>query len=388
MIVTDTRPEIKRELMLPSYTKNVITLRDVSKSYQARPTKVSAASSRGLQAANGRVAALRGISLDVKRGEVLSILGPSGCGKSTVLRLIAGLETPDEGQIWLDGRKVAAHDSWVPPEKRRVGLVFQDYALFPHLTVGKNIAFPLSGWPSGKRKQRIKELLNLVGLEGIDGRYPHELSGGQQQRVALARALAAEPDVVLLDEPFSSLDAENRAVMRMQVHSILKNLGSTVVFVTHDQEEALLLGDRVAVMSTGKIEQIGTPEEIFQRPASRFVAEFLGISSFLPAIVTPRGIQTELGLNPQVETTSPGTPVEVLVRPDDLSLYEDPLGEGRVIRSVFRGMDYLYEVGLPSGRIVQCLGEHTVRHPLGSRVRVEITAGHGLICFAGSVEEI
>ncbi|MEO6458418.1 MAG: ABC transporter ATP-binding protein, partial [Chloroflexia bacterium] len=239
-------------------------------------------------------------------------------------------------------------------------------------------------WSSGKRKQRIKELLNLVSLEGIDGRYPHELSGGQQQRVALARALAAEPDVVLLDEPFSSLDAENRAVMRMQVHSILKSLGSTVVFVTHDQEEALLLGDRVAVMSTGKIEQIGTPEGIFQNPASRFVAEFLGISSFLPAIVTSRGIQTELGLNPQVETASPGTPVEALVRPDDLSLYEDPLGEGRVIRSVFRGMDYLYEVGLPSGRIVHCLGEHTVRHPLGSRVRVEITAGHGLICFADS----
>ena len=337
MIATDFRPVTQRELILPGQPRSVIALEKVSKSYRARPTHVSAASTPGLNATNGRVAALRGISLDVQRGEVLSILGPSGCGKSTALRLIAGLEAPDEGQIWLDGRRVAAHDTWVPPEKRRVGLVFQDYALFPHLTVGKNIAFPLSGWPSNKRKQRIKELLHLVGLEGIDGRYPHELSGGQQQRVALARALAPEPDVVLLDEPFSSLDAENRAVMRDQVHAILKGLGSTVVFVTHDQEEALLLGDRVAVMSMGQIEQLGTPEEIFQHPASRFVAEFLGISSFLPAIVTPRGIQTELGLNPQEAATPPGTPVEVLVRPDDLSLYEDPQGEGRVIRSVFRG---------------------------------------------------
>jgi len=367
--ITETRPQLALEL------------RGVGKSYPAYSSDRITRPLNGVPGSISRVTALHDISLDLRRGEVLSLLGPSGCGKSTALRLIAGLETPDAGDIWLDGRKVAGGRAWVPPEKRRVGMVFQDYALFPHMTVGKNIAFPIASWPSVRQKHRVRDLLRLVGLDGLDGRYPHQLSGGQQQRVALARALAAEPDVVLLDEPFSSLDAESRAAMREQVLSILKSLDSTVVFVTHDQEEALLFGDRVAVMNIGTIEQVGTPEDIFQHPASRFVAEFLGISCFLPAIVTPRGLQTELGLNLQVEEMPPGTPVQVLVRPDDLSLYGDPLGEGRVVRSVFRGMDYLYHVALPSGRVVPCLGEHTICHSPGTRVRVELSAGHRLICF-------
>jgi iron(III) transport system ATP-binding protein len=369
-------------------TQLALELRDVSKSYPSNGFGQSTEHARGFPGANGhRTHALQGISLELKRGEVLSLLGPSGCGKSTALRLVAGLETPDRGEIWLNGRLVASAGgrAWVPPEKRRIGLVFQDYALFPHMTVGKNIAFAVSGWPSAKQKARVRDLLQLVGLEDLEGRYPHQLSGGQQQRVALARAVALEPDIVLLDEPFSSLDEEKRATMRDQVYSILKALNSTVVFVTHDQEEALLLGDRVAVMNAGRIEQVGTPEDIFQHPANRFVADFLGISCFLPAIVTPRGLQTELGFNPQSADVPAGTAVQVLVRPDDLTLYRDPEGEGRVIRCIFRGMDYLYDVALPSGRVIQCFGEHTVRHDLGTSVRVELTAGHSLTCFPDDV---
>ncbi|HEX8227717.1 MAG TPA: ABC transporter ATP-binding protein [Chloroflexia bacterium] len=325
--------------------------------------------------------AVREVSLQVRRGEVLSLLGPSGCGKTTVLRLIAGLERPDGGEVHVNGQRVAGRGSWVPPEKRRVGLVFQDYALFPHMTVARNIAFPLSKWPAGRREQRLAELLDLIGMPGMGNRYPHQLSGGQQQRVALARALAPEPDLVLMDEPFSSLDAESRASTRDQVRGILKSLGTTVIFVTHDQEEALLLGDRVAVMNAGHVEQVGTPEAIFQSPATRFVAEFLGLSCFLPGIVTPVGLQTEIGLNPQAAGAPCGTAVEVLVRPDDLLVRADPTGDARVVRCMYRGMDYLYDVALPSGTTVRCIGAHTVKLSPGTPVRLELSAGHALTCF-------
>jgi iron(III) transport system ATP-binding protein len=328
-----------------------------------------------------RTVAVTEVSIQVRRGEVLSLLGPSGCGKTTVLRLIAGLERPDGGQVRLNGQLVAGSGSWVPPEKRRVGLVFQDYALFPHMTVARNIAFPLSKWPSQKRDRRVAELLDLIGMPGVGNRYPHQLSGGQQQRVALARALAPEPDLVLMDEPFSSLDAESRSSTRDQVRTILKSLGTTVIFVTHDQEEALLLGDRVAVMNGGHIEQVGAPEVIFQSPATRFVAEFLGLSCFLPGIVTPTGLQTEIGLNPQAAGAPCGTAVEVLVRPDDLLVQADPSGDARVVRCMYRGMDYLYDVTLPSGTMVRCIGAHTVKLPPGTPVRLELSAGHMLTCF-------
>ncbi len=328
-----------------------------------------------------RTVAVREVSLQVRRGEVLSLLGPSGCGKTTVLRLIAGLERPDRGEVRVNGQLVAGRGSWVPPEKRRVGLVFQDYALFPHMTVARNISFPLSKWPIARREQRVAELLDLIGMPGLGNRYPHQLSGGQQQRVALARALAPEPDLVLMDEPFSSLDAESRASTRDQVRGILKSLGTTVIFVTHDQEEALLLGDRVAVMNGGHVEQVGTPEAIFQSPATRFVAEFLGLSCFLPGVVTPVGLQTEIGLNPQAAGAPCGTAVEVLVRPDDLLVAADPSGEARVVRCMYRGMDYLYDVALPSGTTVRCIGAHTVKLAPGTPVRLELSAGHALTCF-------
>ena len=347
---------------LPPGEGPVIELRGVTKRY-APPT--------------GQVA-VEHFSLTVERGEVMSLLGPSGCGKTTALRVVAGLEAPDRGEVWLNGRMVAGPGVWTAPEKRRVGLVFQDYALFPHLTVAKNVAFPLDEWASARRRARVEEMLALVGLGGLGERYPHQLSGGQQQRVALARALAPEPAVVLLDEPFSNLDADSRGEMRRHVRDILKSLGATAVFVTHDQEEALFMGDRVAVMNRGRLEQVGTPEEVFGAPATRFVAEFLGIPCFLPAVVTPDGLQTELGMQRQELPAPPGARVDLLVRPDDLSLHHDPQGRGRIVRCVFRGMDYLYDVALPSGCVVQCLATHTLRYAPGTPVRVELTPGHSL----------
>ena len=367
--------------------KIVIEMSGVSKSFPApesRPARngrIGFGWGRSAVAEVARTVAVRDVSLQVWHGEVMSLLGPSGCGKTTVLRLIAGLERPDSGEIRVNGQIVAGHGSWLPPEKRRVGLVFQDYALFPHLTVARNIAFPLTGRTSQQRDRRVAELLEIMGLQGMGDRYPHQLSGGQQQRVALARALAPEPDLVLMDEPFSSLDAESREATRDQVRSILKKLGTTVIFVTHDQEEALLLGDRVAVMNAGEVEQVGTPEEIFQSPATRFVAEFLGLSCFLPGVVTPLGLQTEIGLNPQGLVAPCGTAVEVLVRPDDLLVRQDPTGNGQVVRCMYRGMDYLYDVALPSGTTVRCMGAHTERLDPGTSVRLELAAGHALTCF-------
>jgi iron(III) transport system ATP-binding protein len=348
----------------------VISLRNISKTYPAN--------GRG---PGSEAAAVQSLSLDVRKGEILTLLGPSGCGKTTTLRLIAGLERPDRGEIVLGGRTVAGHSGWVPPEKRGIGLVFQDYALFPHMTVAKNIAFPLNGAPNREKADRVETMLKLVHLEGLGGRYPHELSGGQQQRVALARALAPSPALVLLDEPFSNLDADSRSAMRMHVRSVLKEIGATAVFVTHDQEEALFMGDRVAVMNRGRIEQVGTPEELWANPATRFVAEFLGLPCFLPALVTQFGLQTEIGLQVQPCPLPFGSHLDLLVRPDDLSVMPDPNGNGRVVRAIFRGMDYLYDVELPSGHVVQTLGRHNDAMPAGSRVRVELDPGHHLSCF-------
>jgi len=236
--------------------------------------------------------AVDGLSLRVTEGEILALLGPSGCGKTTTLRLIAGLESPDAGTITLRGQIVAGPGRAVPPEERGVGIVFQDYALFPHLTVADNVAF---GLPRAARRSRVEAVLELVGLGGFGPRYPHELSGGQQQRVALARALAPAPALLLLDEPFSNLDADLRAQMRDEVERILRTSGTTAVFVTHDQEEAFTLADRVGVLLAGRIEQLAPPQELYHRPATRFVAAFVGAADFLPGVVTAQGIVTEVG---------------------------------------------------------------------------------------------
>ncbi|MFP3855205.1 MAG: ABC transporter ATP-binding protein, partial [Anaerolineales bacterium] len=224
----------------------------------------------------GEVAAVRDVSLQVAKGEILAVLGPSGCGKTTLLRLIAGFEQPEEGQVIISGQPVADPGLFIPPERRHIGMVFQSHALFPHLTVGENIAFGLTDLPKEEQRARVQHLLNLIRLPKANDRYPHELSGGQRQRVALARALAPEPFIVLMDEPFSNLDADQRSKIRDEVRFILKQIETTVLFVTHDQEEALFMGDSLGVMRAGRLEQLGPPELVFKAPASTFIAQFLG----------------------------------------------------------------------------------------------------------------
>jgi iron(III) transport system ATP-binding protein len=239
--------------------------------------------------------AVDALSLAAEPGEILALLGPSGCGKTTTLRLIAGFDTPDEGTVSIRGQPMAGEGRAVPPEARGVGIVFQDYALFPHLTVAGNVGFGLARLERPARGRRVAEVLDLVGLSALAGRYPHELSGGQQQRVALARALAPAPALLLLDEPFSNLDADLRAQMREEIARILRTTGTTAVFVTHDQQEAFTLADRVGVLHGGRLEQVDTPYEIYHHPATRFVAEFVGAADFLRGFVKEGGIVTEIG---------------------------------------------------------------------------------------------
>jgi iron(III) transport system ATP-binding protein len=268
----------------------------------------------GLSKRFGTNDVLIGADLHVAAGSVLALLGPSGCGKTTLLRLLAGLEVPDAGTIRVGDRVLADASTFVPPERRRIGLVFQDWALFPHLSVGRNVAFGLQR--SADRAARVRAALAMVGLDGFEDRSPATLSGGQQQRVALARAIAPEPAVLLLDEPFSNLDAALRAQVRGEIHELLVGLGITTVVVTHDQEEAFVLGDMVALLHDGRIVQHGSPGDIYRRPASRWVAEFVGDANLVPASAHGRIATCALGDIP-LDVEAAGA-VEVLVRPEDL----------------------------------------------------------------------
>ncbi len=328
----------------------------------------------------GKAQAVYSVCLEVEQGNLLAMLGPSGCGKTTLLRLIAGLDTPDKGTIEVDGRMVVGPGVFVPPEKRKVGFVFQDYALFPHLDVSANIAYGLSR--SAERKERIQSMLSLVGLKGSDSKMPHELSGGEQQRVALARALAPEPEVILLDEPFSSLDADLRNRVRIEVKEILASAGTTVIFVTHDQEEALFMGDLVGVMNFGKLEQIDTPENIFHRPATPFVAQFVGIADFLEGKINGRNIVTELGCMPIKEELIDRTTVRVMVRPDFIDIKAAADGKGIIVDRVFQGIYYLYSIKLPSGAIIKSLQHHNRYYSINTRVSIKMNPGHNMVYFA------
>jgi iron(III) transport system ATP-binding protein len=328
---------------------------------------------RGLSKRYGEVAAVAGLDLTAEAGRITALLGPSGCGKTTTLRLIAGFERADAGSIQLGDRALSANGTFVPPERRRIGLVFQDYALFPHQDVAGNVAYAL---PSGSPRSRVEELLELVGLDGLGDRPPHELSGGQQQRVALARALAAEPAAILLDEPFSNLDASLRDRMRREVREILLESGATSIFVTHDQEEALSLADTVAVMRDGRIEQIGAPEEVYGRPASRWVAEFLGDAEVLQGTARDHSVDCELGalrLDPMFEG-----PAEVIVRPEAIGLSSGPApgdasaSRATVVKRDFYGHDQLLHLELESGLRLRCRRSgFPAWHP-GDQVRVWI----------------
>jgi iron(III) transport system ATP-binding protein len=325
--------------------------------------------------------AVNDISFELHENEILALVGPSGCGKTTTLRLIAGLERLDDGLIRLNDRVVASKLVFIPPEQRGVGMVFQDHALFPHLTVFENVAFGLRGQKSSDIKTTVGEMLHLVGLFSLSKRYPHELSGGERQRVALARALAPRPVLLLMDEPFSSLDADLRTEVREHVRNILKSMRATVIFVTHDQDEALFMGDRLAVLQKGQLEQIGTPEEIFHESNTRFVAEFMGNSDFLKGIVVSDGIQTEIGLLDQPVDLSKDTPVEIAVRSDDIDFEVDGSGNSLIMDRFFRGAFNLYRLRLDSGEVLHAANDHTRVVPVGTRVRTFIKAEHSFTIF-------
>jgi iron(III) transport system ATP-binding protein len=322
-----------------------------------------------------RVPAVSELDLSVAQGEVVTLVGPSGCGKSTALRLVAGLEAPDAGTIWIAGEQVAGDRVRLPAERRNVGMCFQEHALFPHLSVAGNVAFGLKGWPAARRRERVAMVLEMTAMAALARRFPHELSGGEQKRVALARALAPEPALVLLDEPFSNLDRQLREQIRAETVAILRRTETASVFVTHDPTEALTTGDRVAVMRAGRIEQVGRPEEVFHTPANRFVATFLGDADFLPARRAGSELVTEIGPVP----LPPGLPeaaeeYEVMVRPHEVVLR--PGEQGRVVATEFQGGFVLHTLELPSGRTVRALLPHTAAHPVGTLLTAELAPGH------------
>ncbi len=316
----------------------------------------------GLEKRLGDNPVTRGVSLSVGQSEVLALLGPSGSGKTTILRLIAGFETPDAGTIRIGGEEITR----VPPEKRRFGMVFQHYALFPHMTVGENVGFGLEGRgiAAPERRRQVAEALAAVDLEGFEPRPATELSGGQQQRVALARALAPRPRVLLLDEPLSNLDPALRERTRRELQRLIRRTGITTVFVTHEQEEAFELGDRVALLHLGRLEQVGTPEALYERPSTRFVATFIGRSSVLPAIWRAAGNEALLpgGVAWRAvpgDDLSDGEPVDLVVRPEGVTLGEAPGGgavAGVVSGRRFAGRSAAFDVSLPSGDSVEVLG--------------------------------
>ncbi|MEX0757738.1 MAG: ABC transporter ATP-binding protein [Acidimicrobiia bacterium] len=330
-------------------------------------TENIAISMRGIERWFGDTPALVGMDLDVPTGSLMTLLGPSGSGKTTALRLIAGFDRPDRGSIEIGGQTVVSPDVFVPAERRRVGMVFQDYALFPHLTVGRNVGY---GVEKKQRRERVAQVLDLVGLTGKAERLPHELSGGEQQRVALARALAPDPGVILLDEPFSNLDAALRARVRDEVAEILRRSGSTAIFVTHDQEEALSLSDVVAVMHDGRVVQAGSPAELYHFPADTWVASFLGDADFLPGRATDGKVATAAGTFPSHHDGA----VTVMIRPESVMLRPVPDGAAVVRKREFFGHDQLVTVGLPDGSALRARLGPTPLLELGDHVEISVEA--------------
>jgi iron(III) transport system ATP-binding protein len=323
------------------------------------------------------------ISLELPRGDIGCLLGPSGSGKTTVLRAIAGFEPVSQGEVWVDDELMSAVDRMVNPERRQMGVVFQDYALFPHLTVAENICFGLWRQPKAQQQQKLQQLLQLVGLSGMAQRFIHQLSGGQQQRVALARALAPEPRLILLDEPFSGLDADLRDSLARDIRSILKQLQITAVMVTHDQHEAFAMADWIGVMAHGALQQWGTPYQLYHQPINRFVADFIGQGTMIRGqMLDGYRVQTCLGIfsQPQESGLQQGTTVDLLIRPDDI-LHDDasPV-RAKVLHRAFRGAHMLYQLQVGDHEQVSCLAPSHHQHQVGEMIgiRVEID---DLVCF-------
>ena len=330
-------------------------------------------------------AAVRDVSFGLRAGDIGVFIGPSGCGKTTLLRAVAGLEPASGGQIKLGGHTVSSAGTHIPAEKRRIGMVFQDYALFPHLDVGRNVAFGIHDWPLHERDARVAEVLEWVGLSGTQKRYPHALSGGQQQRVALARALAPKPQLLLLDEPFSNLDVDLRERLAHEVRGILKNAGATALFVTHDQLEAFAIGDMIGVMHEGALHQWDDAYSLYHRPATRFVAEFIGHGVFAPATLVEMGgqtvVQTALGeLSNIAECPLPSAfesgQCDVLLRADDIVHDDDAPVKAEILRKAFRGSEFLYTLRLAGGQIVQAHVPSHHDHRLGEWIGIRAQVDH------------
>ena len=336
-------------------------------------TAIPVVSLRGISKTYGDFTAVENLSLDVRRGELLCLLGPSGCGKTTTLRMVAGFVEPTAGSVFISGRDVTA----LPPYRRDTGMVFQSYALFPHMTVGANISFGLEniGIPKAERARRVEEMLTLVELTELTHRYPRELSGGQQQRVALARALALRPAVLLLDEPFSNLDAQLRVRLRDELRLLIDRVEITTLFVTHDQEEALMLSDRIVVINYGKIEQIGTPEDIYERPASRFVAEFIGSCSILEGVVSAGIFVSSSGLTLPLNGAAGQT--TIVVRPEYIKPATASSGpnrlNGRVASSNYYGAMSRLRVAIEGDALLmECHFPPGTRPAVGDAIEIEI----------------
>ena len=332
----------------------------------------------------GRTAVLQGFGFDLEAGEIACLLGHSGCGKTTALRAVAGFEQPERGRIALQERTLSDGRLFVPPHLRRIGMVFQDYALFPHLNVADNIAFGLSGHSAEARKARVAELLSLIGLPDYGGHYPHQLSGGQQQRVALARALAPKPELVLLDEPFSNLDADLRTRLSKEVRSLLKQEKTSALLVTHDQQEAFAMADKIGIMADGRLQQWDTPYNLYHNPATPAIAGFIGQGVLLRGQMSgSHCVRLALGEFCGVVPHHCQTcrEVDVLLRPDDVVHDDESPVSAEVLDKDFKGSYFIYTLKLDSGETVLAHVPSHHNHPIGSRIGIRLELEH-LIAFA------
>ncbi len=367
----------------------ILQLKNVTKTYPHRPA--SSMDSR-------HTVVLDNVNLTLNHGELLGLLGPSGCGKTTLLRIVAGFESISQGTVSIAGKVVCTNCESLAAEKRNTGMVFQDYALFPHLTVAENIAFGLKNQsknrsqsifsrhkPKAQIEQRVSEVLDLVGLSSLQKRYPHQLSGGQQQRISLARALAPQPTLILLDEPLSNLDVQVRNRLRAEIRSILKASATSAIFVTHDREEALAISDQIAVMRQGKIEQVGTPEDVYLNPASRFVAEFVTQANFLSATKKGSVWLTEIGEIPISQPElgdrhyAEAEMGDLMLRPEDITLIPDPKSNIVIGERQFLGREYHYCVSTASGKKIYARTNSAQAIAVGSRVNLGLNLTSGRI---------